>query len=101
MYCKLRQRNFFKFFYKRINSSKVYCKFDIRSVITCARLVLIVAKCIVNFIPNFVEEIGEEVLIVAKCIVNVLNHYYCEECYNVLIVAFCNVNIIICYYFLF
>ena len=53
-----------------INSSKVYCKLKITQLQGAARLVLIVAKCIVNcpIITHIFFLL--KVLIVAKCIVN-------------------------------
>ena len=53
-----------------INSSKVYCKFFQNKEWLFPHKVLIVAKCIVNFLylSFFISE--DTVLIVAKCIVN-------------------------------
>ena len=53
-----------------INSSKVYCKFISHTSSTDVSIVLIVAKCIVNYFKGFLGLRKNFVLIVAKCIVN-------------------------------
>ena len=55
-------------------------------------IVLIVAKCIVNFSGENAKNENLFVLIVAKCIVNKLMLDYCDNVKYVLIVAKCIVN---------
>ena len=57
-----------------INSSKVYCKSFSLPFDNSYNLVLIVAKCIVNFKKSDCVGLYSTVLIVAKCIVNVENY---------------------------
>ena len=75
-----------------INSSKVYCKFNYLIVLVEFIKVLIVAKCIVNFLGSGTTLKVAKVLIVAKCIVNPKAPADFEICANVLIVAKCIVN---------
>ena len=58
-------------------------------------IVLIVAKCIVNFALDNNSSTGVDVLIVAKCIVNNGNDTEIVSKFVVLIVAKCIVNYII------
>ncbi len=75
-----------------INSSKVYCK-SIYCFSSClVKIVLIVAKCIVNMTFAYGNNQDMEVLIVAKCIVNIFYPYQFIHIDPVLIVAKCIVN---------
>ena len=48
----------------------MYCKFSLQSSSVEILMVLIVAKCIVNYEKIIIDSTYELVLIVAKCIVN-------------------------------
>ena len=75
-----------------INSSKVYCKLTSQIFRYAMKLVLIVAKCIVNHV--LMKGVGYygKVLIVAKCIVNLCYFTRGAFLFLVLIVAKCIVN---------
>ena len=76
-----------------INSSKVYCKLIIACYTIIYSNVLIVAKCIVNFLFLLQVSCNAPVLIVAKCIVNVATSTPIDISTAVLIVAKCIVNL--------
>ena len=77
-----------------INSSKVYCKWLFPEIREGWKVVLIVAKCIVNVLSVAAVVGFTKVLIVAKCIVNFTKEVYLIKYGNVLIVAKCIVNTI-------
>ena len=76
----------------------MYCKSFIPKNDRNTPIVLIVAKCIVNFWNDGDRAWNFGVLIVAKCIVNAHFSYYLIYHLNVLIVAKCIVNL---FHFLF
>ena len=71
----------------------MYCKSKLRIRKNTLIRVLIVAKCIVNFISSIIFELLCFVLIVAKCIVNTDKEFYQKNINRVLIVAKCIVNV--------
>ena len=72
MYCKLLINEPIYIKIRSINSSKVYCKYCASGFPVITHIVLIVAKCIVNYNVNPYYLGITDVLIVAKCIVNTL-----------------------------